>query len=85
MTIISRFTEHYLDKTKVIKGDFDWDLYNMKEELTDEQEALRQLNALIESIATGNDTYTLDRFKGVVRWQLNNYKKNLKSLIQMMN
>mgnify|MGYP005663479829 FL=1 len=60
---ISRFTEHYLDKTKVMKGDFDWDLYNIKEELTDEQEALRQLNALIESIATGNDTYTLDTFK----------------------
>ena len=35
----------------------------MKEELTDEQEALRQLNALIESIATGNNTYTLDTFK----------------------
>ena len=63
MKTISRFTEHYLDKTKVRKGDFDWDLYNMKEELTDEQEALRQLNALIESIATGNDTYTLDTFK----------------------
>ena len=42
MKTISRFTEHYLDKTKVRKGDFDWDLYNMKEELTDEQEALRQ-------------------------------------------
>jgi len=67
MKTISRFTEHYLDKTKVMKGDFDWDLYNMKEELTDEQEALRQLNALIESIATGNDTYTLDRFKADVK------------------
>ena len=53
---ISRFTEHYLGKTKVRKGDFDWNLYNMKEELTDEQEALRQLNGLIESIATGNNT-----------------------------
>ncbi len=63
MKTISRFTEHYLDKTKVRKGDFDWDLYNMKEELSDEQEALRQLNALIESIATGNNTYTLDTFK----------------------
>ena len=67
MTIISRFTEHYLDKTKVRKGDFDWNLFNMKEELTDEQEALRQLDALIESIATGNDTYTLDRFKADVK------------------
>tara|TARA_R100001224_G_scaffold86257_1_gene55413 strand:- start:2513 stop:2752 length:240 start_codon:yes stop_codon:yes gene_type:complete len=63
MKPISRFTEHYLDKTKVRKGDFDWNLYNMKEELTDEQEALRQLNGLIESIATGNNTYTLDTFK----------------------
>ena len=60
---ISRFTENYLNNTKVRKGDFDWDLYNMTEELTDEQEALRQLNALIESIATGNDTYRLDVFK----------------------
>ncbi len=34
---ISRFTENYLRNTKVRKGDFDWDLYNMKEELTDEQ------------------------------------------------
>ena len=64
---ISRFTENYLDKTKVRKGDFDWDLYNMKEELTDEQEALRQLNGLIESIATGNNTYTLDTFKADVK------------------
>ena len=63
---ISRFTENYLDKTKVRKGDFDWDLYNMKEELTDEQEALRQLNGLIESIATGNNTYRLDSFKSDV-------------------
>ena len=60
---ISRFTENFLHNTKVRKGDFDWDLYNMTEELTDEQEALRQLNALIESIATGNDTYRLDVFK----------------------
>ena len=64
---ISRFTENYLNKTKVREGDFDWNLYNMTEELTDEQEALRQLNALIESIATGNDTYTLDRFKADVK------------------
>ena len=63
MKPISRFTENYLENTKVRKGDFDWDLYNMKEELTDEQEALRQLNGLIESIATGNNTYTFDTFK----------------------
>ena len=67
MKTISRFTEHYLDKTKVRKGDFDWYLYNMKEELTDEQEALRQLNALIESIATGNNTYTLDTFQADIK------------------
>ena len=60
---ISRFTKNFLHNTKVRKGDFDWDLYNMTEELTDEQEALRQLNALIESIATGNNTYRLDVFK----------------------
>ena len=34
----------------------------MTEELTDEQEALRQLNGLIESIATSNDTYSIDHF-----------------------
>ena len=64
---ISRFTENYLNNTKVRKGDFDWDLYNMTEELTDEQEALRQLNALIESIATGNNTYTLESFQADVK------------------
>jgi len=31
-----------------------------------EQEALRQLNGLIESIATGNNTYKLDTFKSDV-------------------
>ena len=62
MKQISRFTEKFLNNTKVRKGDFDWNLYNMKEELTDEQEALRQLNGLIESIATGNNAYTLESF-----------------------
>ena len=62
MKQISRFTEKFLSSTKVREGDFDWHLYNMTEELTDEQEALRQLNALIESIATGNNTFTLDCF-----------------------
>ena len=66
MKPISRFTEKFLFNTKVRKGDFDWNLYNMKEELTDEQEALRQLNGLIESIATGNNTYTLKSFKADV-------------------
>ena len=64
---ISRFTKNFLHNTKVRKGDFDWDLYNMIEELTDEQEALRQLNALIESIATGNNTYTLECFQADVK------------------
>ena len=64
---ISRFTNNFLHNTKVRKGDFDWDLYNMTEELTDEQEALRQLNGLIESIATGNNTYTLESFKADVK------------------
>ena len=62
MKPISGFTEKFLNNTKVRKGDFDWNLYNMKEELTDEQEALRQLNGLIESIATGNNAYTLESF-----------------------
>ena len=64
---ISRFTKNFLFNTKVRKGDFDWDSYNMTEELTDEQEALRQLNALIESIATGNNTYTLECFQADVK------------------
>lgn len=68
MTInINRFTKNFLHNTKVRKGDFDWDLYNMKEELTDEQEALRQLNGLIESIATGNNTYTFESFQADVK------------------
>ena len=67
MMTISRFTKNFLHNTKVRKGDFDWDLYNMTEELTDEQEALRQLNELIESIATGNNTYTLESFQADVK------------------
>ena len=69
--IISRFTKNFLHNTKVRKGDFDWDSYNMTEELTDEQEALRQLNALIESIATGNNTYTLESFQADVKEAIN--------------
>ena len=52
MRPISRFTEKFLNNTKVREGDFDWHLYNMTEELTDEQEALRQLNFLILQQAT---------------------------------
>jgi hypothetical protein len=49
--------------TKVRDGDFDWHLYDMSYELSDEEEALRQLNCLIESIITGNDTYSFENFK----------------------
>ena len=63
---ISRFTKNFLNNTKVREGDFDWHLYDMAEELTDEQEALRQLDGLIQSIATGNNTYTFESFKADV-------------------
>ena len=61
--MISRYTRRFLYKTKIRKGEQDWHLKNMSFELTDEQEALRQLNGLIESIVTENDTYTLESFK----------------------
>jgi hypothetical protein len=67
MMTISRFTKNFLNNTKVRKGDFDWDLLDMTEELTDQEEALRQLNGLIESIATGNNTYTLESFQADVK------------------
>ena len=67
MKTISRFTKTYLENTKVRQGDFDWDLYDMCYELTNEEEALRLLNGLIESIVTGNDTYTLESFKSDVQ------------------
>ena len=67
MKSISKFTKRFLHNTKVREGDFDWDLYDMEYELTDQEEALRQLNGLIESIATGNDTYTLESFKSDVK------------------
>jgi len=67
MKTISRFTKTYLENTKVRQGDFDWDLFDMSYELTNEEEALRQLNCLIESIVTGNDTYTLESFKSDVQ------------------
>ena len=65
MKTISRFTKTYLENTKVRQGDFDWDLYDMSYELTNEEEALRLLNGLIESIVTGNDTYTLESFTSI--------------------
>lgn len=60
--MISSYTKRFLFNTKIRKGDDDWYLKNMSFELTDEQEAIRQLNGLIESIATGNNSYTLDSF-----------------------
>ena len=63
MRPISKFTKKFLFNTKVRDGDFDWHLYDMSYEFSDEEEALRQLNCLIESIITGNDTYTLENFK----------------------
>ena len=63
MKPISRFTKRFLFNTKVRDGEFDWHLYDMSYEFSDEEEALRQLNCLIESIITGNDTYGLENFK----------------------
>ena len=63
MRSISRFTKRFLFNTKVRDGEFDWHLYDMSYEFSDEEEALRQLNCLIESIITGNDTYSLENFK----------------------
>ena len=63
MRSISRFTRRFLFNTKVRDGEFDWHLYDMSYEFSDEEEALRQLNCLIESIITGNDTYSFENFK----------------------
>ena len=65
--MISKLTKRFLFNTKIRKGDEDWHLKNMSFELTDEQEAIRQLNGLIESIATGNNSYTLESFKSDVQ------------------
>ena len=75
MKSISKFTKRFLHNTKVREGDFDWDLYDMDYELTDQEEALRQLNGLIESIATGNDTYTLESFKSDVKEAIQEIKQ----------
>ena len=66
MRSISRFTKRFLFNTKVRDGDFDWHLYDMSYELSDEEEALRILNYLIESVITGNDTYSFNSFKADV-------------------
>ena len=63
MRPIRKFTKRFLFNTKVRDGDFDWHLYDMSYELSDEEEGLRQLNCLIESIITGNDTYSFENFK----------------------
>ena len=75
MKSISKFTKRFLHNTKVREDDFDWDLYDMDYELTDQEEALRQLNGLIESIATGNDTYTLESFKSDVKEAIQEIKQ----------
>ena len=66
MRPISKFTKRFLFNTKVRDGDFDWHLYDMSHEFSNEEEALRQLNCLIESIITGNDTYSFENFKADV-------------------
>ena len=73
--MISSYTKRFLFNTKIRKGDEDWHLKNMSFELTDEQEALRQLNALIESIVTENDTYTLESFKCDVKEAMREIEK----------
>lgn len=66
MRPISKFTKRFLFNTKVRDGDFDWHLYDMSYELSDEEEALGILNCLIESVITGNDTYSFNSFKADV-------------------
>ena len=66
MRPISKFTKKFLFNTKVRENDFDWHLYDMSYELSDEEEALRILNYLIESVITGNDTYSFNSFRADV-------------------
>lgn len=75
--IISRFTKRFLFNTKVRKGDLDYDLLNMTQELTDEEEALKQLNGLVETIATGNKTYTYESFKADVEQAIKEVEERL--------
>ena len=67
MRPISKFTKKFLFNTKVRESDFDWHLYDMSYEFSDEEEALRILNYLIESVITGNNTYSLKNFKADVK------------------
>ena len=66
MRPISKFTKRFLFNTKVREGDFDWHLYDMSHEFSDEEEALIILNYLIESVISGNDTYSFNSFKADV-------------------
>ena len=74
---ISRYTKRFLFNTKVRKGDLDYDLLNMTQELTDEEEALKQLNGLVETIATGNKTYTYESFKADVEQAIKEVEERL--------
>jgi len=74
---ISRFTRRFLNNTKIRKGDLDYDLLDMSEELTDEEEALKQLNGLVETIATGNKTYTYESFKADVEQAIKEVEERL--------
>ena len=55
--MINKYTERFLYNTKILEGEEGFTRY-----LTNKEEALRQLNGLIESIATGNDTYSINMF-----------------------
>ena len=56
---LDMFVEKYLWTTKAQEGEDDFEGYR----LSDQEEALRQLKGLIESIITGNNTYTFESFK----------------------
>lgn len=74
--MISSYTKRFLFNTKIRQGDEDWHLKNMSFELTDEQEAIRQLNGLIESIATGNNCYSINSFVCDVKEAIREVKDN---------
>ncbi len=75
--MISSYTRRFLFNTKIRKGEEAWHLKNMSFELTDEQEALRQLNGLIETIATGNNSYTIDSFVCDVKESIKEVNNNV--------
>ena len=57
MKSINEVTKRFLYNTKIQEGEEGFEGH-----LSDEEEALRQLNGLIESIATGNNTYQFKMF-----------------------